>query len=97
MMFFAMLSVIFPYKKVVLCFLLPGHSHNIADRVIAWCRNAMRGSNFYTPSLLVDVINKIKSVNGIFLDHNEPTHPFCIGWETILGKYFFPPPPGYTS
>ncbi|EEY70254.1 uncharacterized protein PITG_19438 [Phytophthora infestans T30-4] len=22
--------------KVVLCFLLPGHSHNIADRVIAW-------------------------------------------------------------
>ncbi|EEY63316.1 cleavage inducible protein [Phytophthora infestans T30-4] len=33
MMFFAMLSIIIPYKKVVLCFLLPGHSHNIADRV----------------------------------------------------------------
>ncbi|EEY66715.1 uncharacterized protein PITG_17266 [Phytophthora infestans T30-4] len=38
MKFFAMLSVVFPCKKVLLCFLLPGHSHNIADRVMAWCR-----------------------------------------------------------
>ncbi|ETO83580.1 hypothetical protein F444_02423, partial [Phytophthora nicotianae P1976] len=30
--FYAMLSVVF-YKKVVLLFLLPGHSHNAADRV----------------------------------------------------------------
>ncbi|EEY69501.1 uncharacterized protein PITG_18792 [Phytophthora infestans T30-4] len=27
--------------KVVLCFLLRGHSHNIADRVISWCRRAV--------------------------------------------------------
>ncbi|KAE9167877.1 hypothetical protein PF005_g28613, partial [Phytophthora fragariae] len=70
-MFFAMLSVIFPYKKVVLCFLLPGHSHNIANRVIAWCRRATRKINIYTPTSLVDEVNNVKSVNGIFLDHTK--------------------------
>eukprot|EP00644_Phytophthora_capsici_P003287 jgi/Phyca11/103220/e_gw1.7.467.1 len=53
-----MLSVVFPYKKVVLCFLLPGHSHNIADRVIAWCRRATRKMNLYAPLLLVEEVNK---------------------------------------
>ncbi|EEY61847.1 uncharacterized protein PITG_13797 [Phytophthora infestans T30-4] len=58
MKFFAMLSVVFPYKKVVLCFLLPGHSHIIADRVIAWCRRATRKKNLHAPLLLVEEVNK---------------------------------------
>ncbi|OWY97880.1 Cleavage inducible protein [Phytophthora megakarya] len=49
LMFFAMLSIVFPYKKGVLCFLLPGHSHNIADRVVAWCRGAVCKLNVDTP------------------------------------------------
>ncbi|ETP53628.1 hypothetical protein F442_01495 [Phytophthora nicotianae P10297] len=92
-----MLSVVFPYKKVVLCFLLPGHSHNIADRVIAWCRRATRKANIYTPQLLVEEINKVKSVHGVFLDHNKPTRPFFEQWGTVLHKYFTAPPAGYTS
>jgi hypothetical protein len=79
LMFFAFLSVVFPYKKVVLCFLLPGHSHNIADRVIAWCRRATKGLNLYTPLALVEEVNKVKTVNGVFLDHNNPEHPLFVG------------------
>ncbi|EEY67291.1 uncharacterized protein PITG_04284 [Phytophthora infestans T30-4] len=52
-----MLSVVFLYKKVVLCFLLPGHSHNIAYRVIAWCRRVTRKMNLYDPLLLVEEVN----------------------------------------
>ncbi|KAE9052007.1 hypothetical protein PR001_g911 [Phytophthora rubi] len=96
-MFFAMLSVVFPYKKVVLCFLLPGHSHNIADRVIAWCRGATRKMNIYTPSLAVDEVNKVKSVHGVFLNHNDPSHPFYVGWGDLLDKYFKAPPACYTA
>jgi hypothetical protein len=97
MMFFAMLSVVFPYKKVVLCFLLPGHSHNIADRVIAWCRGATRGLNLYTPMGLVEKVNEVKSVKASFIDHNAPDHPFFVGWGDLLSKYFTPPPAGYTA
>ena len=96
-MFFALLSIVFPYKKVVLCFLLPGHSHNIADRVVAWCRAATRGMNIYTPMALVDAVNKVNSVNGIFLDHTDPARPFFVDWDTLLHKYFTVPPSGYTS
>ncbi|KAG2799737.1 hypothetical protein PC118_g20650 [Phytophthora cactorum] len=97
MMFFALLSVIFLYKKVVLCFLLPGHSHNVADRVVASCRRAMRGENFYIPMELVDKVKTVKSVNAKFLDHNDPSRPFFVGWSSLLDKYFMSPPSGYTS
>lgn len=97
LMFFAMLSIVFPYKKVVLCFLLPGHPHNIADHVVAWCRRAVRGIHLYTPTQLVAEINKVKSVHDVFLDRNTDSRPFFIGWETLLSKYFIAPPAGYTS
>ncbi|EEY58684.1 uncharacterized protein PITG_10803 [Phytophthora infestans T30-4] len=83
--------------KVVLCFLLPGHSHNIADRVIAWCRRATRGLNLYTPMDLVKKVNEVKSVNGTFIDHNAPDRPFFVEWGTLLAKYFTPLPAGYTA
>ncbi|OWZ11139.1 LOW QUALITY PROTEIN: Cleavage inducible protein [Phytophthora megakarya] len=84
-------------KKVVLCFLLPGHSHKIAGRVVAWCRRAVRKVNLYTPTALVGEVNKINSVNSIFLDHNDSHHPFFVKRDTLVSKYFVPPPAGYTS
>ncbi len=67
-MFYALLSLLF-YDKVALLFLIPGHSHNQADRVVAWCRNKMRAQNLYTPSAIVFEFNAIKSVSTEFLDH----------------------------
>ncbi|OWY95964.1 hypothetical protein PHMEG_00033890 [Phytophthora megakarya] len=57
----AMLSVVFPYETGVLCYLQPGHSHNIADRAVVWCREPVRKSNVYTPAKLVDEVNTRKA------------------------------------
>jgi len=56
MQFFALLSIMF-YTKVVLIDLILGHSHNIADRIVMWCHNAMKGKNFYTLMAIVEAIN----------------------------------------
>ncbi len=67
-MFYALLSLLV-YDKVALLFLIPGHSHNQADRVVAWCQNKMHAQNLYTPSVIVSELNAIKSVSAEFLDH----------------------------
>nr|XP_032800654.1 uncharacterized protein LOC116937610 [Petromyzon marinus] len=95
-MFFALLSVLF-YRKVVLLYLPPGHSHNQADRVVAWCRNAMRGKNFYTPWEVVDAVNLISGVEATFFDHRDAQRPFYTGWESLLKRHFRPMPPRYAS
>ncbi|EGZ22241.1 hypothetical protein PHYSODRAFT_493891 [Phytophthora sojae] len=97
LMFFSMLSIVFPYRKVVLCFLLPVHSHNVADRVVAWCRKTTQDLNLYTPSDLLKEVNNVKGVSGVFFDHNDPKRPFFVGWNDLLSKYFLPPPSGYTA
>lgn len=96
MKFNAMLSLLF-YKKVVLLFLIPGHSHMIADRVIAWCRAAIRGFNLYTPQEIVQKCNTVNSVEAKFLDHTDSHRPFYCKWDAILNKYFLNLPIGYIS
>jgi hypothetical protein len=56
MQFFTLLSITF-YIKVVLIYLIPGHSHNTTDRIVAWCHNAKKGENFYTPMAIIEAIN----------------------------------------
>jgi len=74
-MFYVLLSLLF-YNKVALLFLIPAHSHNQTDRVVAWCRNKMRAQNLYTPSAIVSKLNAIKSVFVEFLDHQSLQRPF---------------------
>jgi hypothetical protein len=40
MQFFALVSITF-YIQVMLIYLILGHSHNTADQIITWCRNAI--------------------------------------------------------
>jgi hypothetical protein len=87
MQFFTLLSILF-YSKVVLVYLIPRHSHNIANRVIAWCRNVMKGKNFYSPMVIIEVINEIKGVNVSFIDHRDARRPCYVGWGPILKKHF---------
>jgi uncharacterized membrane protein required for colicin V production len=70
MQFFALLSIMF-YIKVVLIYLIPKHSHNIADQIVAWCCNAMKGKNFYTPMAIIKAINQFKGVNVKFINHRD--------------------------
>jgi hypothetical protein len=95
-MFYALLSLLF-YDKVALLFLIPGHSHNQADRVVAWCRNKMRAQNLYTPNVIVSKLNAIKSVSAEFLDHQSSRRPFFGDWTSLLKKYFKSMPPNYTG
>ncbi|OWY92497.1 LOW QUALITY PROTEIN: Cleavage inducible protein, partial [Phytophthora megakarya] len=95
-MFYAMLSLVF-YKKVVLLFLLPGHSHNTADRVVAWCKRKLKGENLYVPEQVVKKMNETNSVEAEFLDHRKSGHPFYCGWDVLLARYFKRMPDGYTG
>ncbi|OWZ12487.1 hypothetical protein PHMEG_00014342 [Phytophthora megakarya] len=83
LMFFAMQSVVFPYK-------------NIADRVVAWCRNAVRKISIFSPCELICEMNKVKSIDAVFLDHESPE---CIfHWYGIAAvQVVHPPPAGYTA
>ena len=93
--FSALKSLIF-YECVVSLFLIPGHSHNIADRVVAWNRRKCRGKNVYEPQTMAELCNLTKSVKAEFLDHNDPKRPFFVGWSALLDKYFKKMPPGFT-
>jgi hypothetical protein len=68
MQFFTLLSITF-YTKVVLIYLIPGHSHNTANQIVTWCRNVMKGKNFCIPMAIVEAINQVKGVNAKFIDH----------------------------
>lgn len=94
--FFAMLSLLY-YKKVTLIYLIPGHSHMIADRVVAWMKRSIKKNNIFHPSEFVEKANSIKSIEAKFFDHSDPKRPFYVGWENILNKYFKNLPSGFTK
>ena len=93
---FSALKSLILHERVVSLFLIPGHSHNIADRVVAWNRRKCRGKNVYEPQAMAELCNLTKSVKAEFLDHNDPKRPFFVGWSTLLNKYFKKMPPGFT-
>ncbi|CAM6029339.1 unnamed protein product [Sphagnum balticum] len=95
MQFFALLSILF-YLKVVLVYLIPGHSHNTADRVIAWCCNAMKGKNFYFLMAIAEAINEVKGVNMSFIDLRDAWRPCYVSCGPILKKHFKSLPIRYT-
>jgi hypothetical protein len=80
MQFFALLSIMF-YTKVMLIYLIPGHSHNSTDRIVVWCHNAMKGKNFYTPMAIVEAINQVKIINAKFIDHHDSQRPCYVDWD----------------
>ena len=63
MKFFCMLSLIF-YDRVALLFFLPGHSHMIPDRVVAYCKCAIKRLNLYTLGQIAQECNRIQGVNA---------------------------------
>ena len=61
MKFMSLLSILF-YETVALMFFLPGHTHMVADRVVANCKNAIKNLNLYT---LGQIAEKCEGVEGI--------------------------------
>ena len=96
MQFMCLLSVLF-YKVVALMYFLPGHSHMLPDRVVGYCKRAIRSLNLYTPSQIVDNCSKVKSVYPEFLQKTDQDKPFRVNWAVKLSKYFAKMPSGFTS
>ncbi|POM67199.1 Hypothetical protein PHPALM_16843 [Phytophthora palmivora] len=67
------------FKKVLLQFILPGHSHNTADRVVAWRKRKLKGEILYVSEQVVSKMNETTSVEAEFLDHCRSGHPFYCG------------------
>jgi len=70
MRFFTLLSIMF-YTKVMLIYLILGHSHNTTDQIVTWCWNEMKGKNLYIPMAIVKAVNQVKGVNAKFIDHHD--------------------------
>ena len=96
MKFFALLSLLF-YRKVTLVFLIPGHSHMVADRVVAWMKGSFKKTNIFHPDQFVAKSNTVKSIESKIFNHLDSKRPFYIGWENVVNKFFKNLPSGFTK
>ena len=83
MMFASLLSLLF-YEKVAFMYFLPGHTHMHPDRVVGWCKQAIRGLNLYTLSQVTEACQRIENVTAEHLQGTDADLPFRIGWGAIL-------------
>ena len=95
MMFDCWLSLCF-YERVLVLYLIPGHSHMMADRVVAWVKGAIQHKDLFVPSELVNAINEVKGITADFLSHSDPERECWKEWGKFLGKYLKKMPAGFT-
>ena len=95
MKFMCMLSICF-YEQVALLYFLPGHSHMVPDRVVAHCKNAIKGLNLYSLGQIVEECNRVKGIHSEWLRPDDFDKPFRVDWGTILNKFFKNLPARYT-
>ena len=85
------------YEKVLIIYLLPGHSHMIADRVVAWAKKALAVQNLYSPTDILERINTVKGMKAKFIDHELASRASYTGWEKVLNKWIKNLRAGFTS
>ena len=78
MMFASFLSVIL-YETVALFYCLPGHTHMVPDRIVAYCKNAIKDLNLYTLDQISEICSKVDTVNAEHLKPDDIDHPFRVG------------------
>ena len=94
---FACFISLFFYETVALMYFLPGHTHMIPDRIVADCKNAIKGLNLYTLGQITEQCNKVKNVNAVLLKPDDSDSPFRVNWGSFLNKHFRQLPSGYTE
>ena len=85
------------YEKVLIIYLIPGHSHMIADRVVAWAKKALSHLNLYSPQDIVERMNAVKGMKANFIDHEVVTRPCYNGWEQLFNRHLKNLPANFTS
>ena len=94
--FMCMLSILF-YETVALMFFLPGHTHMVADRVVANCKNSIKSRNLFTLGQIAQEFDSLRGIKADWLIPDDFDMPFRTEWESALGKYFLDLPSGYTA
>lgn len=82
-LFFAILSMTF-FDRVVILFLISGHSHMLPDRVVGWLRKILHGVNLFSPVELVAMFQNLKSVSAEYIDLNDAERCMFDGWSELL-------------
>ena len=59
------------YERVMVIYLIPGHSHMLPDRVVAWAKRALYKKNIYLPYDIVKEINNGNIVKEGFICHEN--------------------------
>ena len=96
MQFDCFLSLSF-YKRVLILYLIPGHSHMMADRVVAWAKGGLKHKDIFIPAEMVNAMNSVKSIRAEYIDHKSRWRECWKGWKDWLGKYIQSMPVGFTG
>ena len=94
--FEAFLSMTF-YELVLIIYLIPGHSHMLPDRVVAWVKKSLKRLNLYSPHDIIKIINTINTVTGRFIDHQSNIRPTYSNWSQFLDKHIINLESGFTG
>ena len=60
----------------------------IPDRVVGWCKRAIKGLNLYTPTQIVELCSQVKGVYPEHLHGNDTDKPFRVNQGVKLAEYF---------
>ena len=69
----------------------------VCDVATARFKNAIRHTNIFTPTQLLEKLVGVKGLVPIFLRGNDRELPFRTGWADVLGKCVKKPPPEFTA
>ena len=75
------------YKRVMIIFLIPGQSHIIADRVVAWVKASLQNRDIFLPEVLTKEMNKVNSVKRELTSCTGRRRTCITGWEESLGNH----------
>jgi hypothetical protein len=91
---FSLLCVFGLYDRVILHFLVAGHSHGIPDVGVAHAKRALSNANYNVPEEIVAAMNTVQGINATYIDFRDADvedaieYTFRQNWDQTLTKYF---------
>ena len=68
------------YKRVLIVYLIPGHSHMMSDRVVAWAKQGLENKNLFVPKEIVEAMNGVKGIDAQFIEYLDRLRESWEGW-----------------
>ena len=69
----------------------------LPDRVVAYCKGAIKGVNLFTLGQIAERANNVKGVTAQWLRPDDSDKPFRVEWAEVLNKHFKDLPGGFTT